>query len=216
MPLFAWVPSIAPTNVIEVKSFDRRWNGDLLVGSLKAMSLFRFRRTEGRVLYAEPIWIGQRIRDLAQLRDGTIVLWTDDSDLLFLSVDGKELSRNERPAIRVSQDLNNACMYCHHFGPTSPSDFAPSLTDLFGREIASDNFRYSAGLRAKQGTWTEEALREFLRDPSGFAEGTVMPNLGLSLEQLTGSSTLSRTLNSPKQAPVTGRRNQTMLCPAEG
>jgi aldose sugar dehydrogenase len=40
-PVFAWVPSIGPSNLIEVRGFDRRWDGDLLVASLKANSLFR-------------------------------------------------------------------------------------------------------------------------------------------------------------------------------
>ena len=40
-PLFAWVPSIAPTQLIEVTNCYRRWNGDLLVATLKALSLYR-------------------------------------------------------------------------------------------------------------------------------------------------------------------------------
>ena len=86
-PLFAWLPSIAPTQVIEVTNFNPRWDGDLLVGALKASSVYRVRLIEGRVLYSERIWIGERIRDIVQTADGTIVLWTDDTKLLFLTVD---------------------------------------------------------------------------------------------------------------------------------
>lgn len=39
--MFAWVPSIAPTQLIEVNNFNPRWDGDLLVGTLKASSLYR-------------------------------------------------------------------------------------------------------------------------------------------------------------------------------
>jgi glucose/arabinose dehydrogenase len=35
-PLFAWVPSIAVSQLIEINNFHPRWDGDLLVGSLKA------------------------------------------------------------------------------------------------------------------------------------------------------------------------------------
>ena len=96
-----------------------------------------------RVLYSEPIWIGQRIRDVRQLDNGTIVLWTDDTQLLFISVDSEKLDRNVRPAKLMSDTLSQACMFCHHFGATQASDFAPTLSNLFGRKIASDNFRYS-------------------------------------------------------------------------
>ena len=118
-PVFAWVPSIGPSNLIEVRGFDRRWDGDLLVASLKANSLFRLRLEGTRVLYAENIWVGQRIRDMLQLKNGTIVLWTDDTQLLFVSVDREQLAGNLRLSMRVSESLHYACMYCHHFGPTS-------------------------------------------------------------------------------------------------
>lgn len=178
-PIFAWLPSIGSSNLIEIEGFDPRWNGDLLVASLKATSLFRLRLEGTKVLYAEPIWIGQRIRDIAQLKNGTIVLWTDNTQLLFMSVDRERLDQNVRLTKQVSNALNAACMYCHHFGPTTDADTAPTLTNIFSRRIGSDNFRYSAGLRNKSGPWTDELLREFLADPAKFANGTSMPRLEL-------------------------------------
>jgi glucose/arabinose dehydrogenase len=184
-PLFAWVPSIAVSQLIEINNFDARWNGDLLVGSLKASSLYRLRLEAGRVLYSEPIWIGQRIRDLAQTKDGTIVLWTDDTQLLFVTVDNDQLAQKRRmPAVVGDPIVNAGCMACHHFGSTNPGDFAPSLSNLLNRPIASDAFRYSAGLRAKQGNWTAAQLSEFLADPAKFANGTNMLSLGLDQEQI--------------------------------
>lgn len=179
LPLFSWLPSIAVSNLIEIQGFDSRWDGDILVGSLKSLSLFRLRLNGEKVLYSEPIWIGQRIRDLAQLKDGTIVLWTDDTQLMFVSVDREQLSANERPASQVSERLNSACMYCHHSGVTTSADPAPTLTGLFSRKIASDNFRYSAGLRNLTGSWDDEKLKRFLAAPDKFANGTSMPNLDL-------------------------------------
>jgi hypothetical protein len=73
-PVFAWVPSIAASNLIEVKGFDQRWDGDFLVSSLKGQSLYRLRLDKDRVVYSEPIWIGQRLRDITELADGTIAL----------------------------------------------------------------------------------------------------------------------------------------------
>jgi glucose/arabinose dehydrogenase/cytochrome c2 len=182
-PLFAWVPSIAPTQLIEVNNVNPRWDGDLLVGTLKASSLYRLRLEADRVLYSERIWIGQRIRDLAQTNDGTIVLWTDDTQLLFVTVDKDQLAVKRRtPDIIGSGIVNENCLACHHFGSTSPGDFAPSLSNLLNRPIASDAFSYSPALRAKQklGPWTPALLSEFLSDPFKFASGTNMLPLKIS------------------------------------
>jgi cytochrome c2 len=182
-PMFAWVPSVGISNLIQVERFNRRWDGDLLIGSLKAESVFRVRLNDMRIMYVEPIWIGQRIRDIGQLENGTIVLWTDDTQLLFISVDGPKLETDVRPAKLTDSALNDACMYCHHFGPTNVADFAPTLSDLFSRKIASDDFRFSAGLRNKEGVWTDEALRQFLHSPAKFANGTAMPTPNLDEDQ---------------------------------
>jgi glucose/arabinose dehydrogenase/cytochrome c2 len=176
-PLFAWVPSIAPTQVVEVGNFNSRWDGDLVVGALKASSIYRLRLEEGRVIYSERIWIGERIRDIAQTDDGTIVLWTDDSKLLLITVDKDQLALKIRnPNLVGSSLVDEHCFTCHHFGPTDPTQFAPSLSNLLNRPIASDTFSYSPALRAKQslGNWTPALLTEFLTDPSKFASGTNM------------------------------------------
>jgi cytochrome c2 len=175
-PLFSWLPSAAVSGLIQIKGFHERWDGDLLVGSLKGLSLFRIRLDGAHVLYAEPIFIGQRIRSIAQLSSGAIVLWTDDSQLLSIVPQKEDMLRPDlRGTAALSLKLHGWCMYCHHFGPTSPADVAPSLTGLFKRPIASDNYRYTPALRGKKGPWTEASLREFLLDPSTFASGTSMP-----------------------------------------
>lgn len=175
LPIFAWVPDVAVSNLIQVDGFRDRWDGDLLVASLKALCLFRLRLDGMRVLYSEPIWLGQRIRDIAQVNNGVIALWTDDTQILFMSVDEEKLASNKRLPEWIGESLISRCMFCHHFGPTSPDDVAPSLSGLFERKIASDNFRYSIALRAKEGMWTETSLRAFLSNPGQFASGTSMP-----------------------------------------
>jgi cytochrome c2 len=181
-PLFAWVPSIATSQLIEINNFHPRWDGDLLIGSLKASSLYRLRMTKDRVLYAERIWLGERMRDLTQANDGTIIVWTDDTQLLFIRVDMDQLASKRRtPHIVSGAITDHNCLGCHHFGPTNPTDFAPTLSDLLNRPIASDNFSYSPALRAKQklGNWTPQLLSEFLSDPFKFASGTNMLPLKL-------------------------------------
>ena len=76
-PVFAWVPSIGITSiVVNDERFLPLWKDDLLIGSLRAASLFRVRRHGGRVSYVERIRpsLAERIRDIAQLADGRIVL----------------------------------------------------------------------------------------------------------------------------------------------
>ena len=200
-PLFAWLPSVAPSQLIQIDNFNPRWDGDLLVGSLKGSSLYRLRLEANRVLYSEPIWMGQRIRDLAQMGNGTIVLWTDDTQLLFVSIDKDKLAQKLRASAFLGDIQTATCLGCHHFGPTYPGDFAPTLSSLLNRPIASDFFPYSPGLRARKGTWTKALLVEFLTDPTKFASGTVMPSmrmLGLNPEQIENIvDTLARASQSP-------------------
>jgi hypothetical protein len=39
------------------------------------------------------------LRDIAALPDGTLVLWTDSAQLMFLSVDRARLVANQRPPL---------------------------------------------------------------------------------------------------------------------
>jgi cytochrome c2 len=183
-PIFAWVPSIAPSEVIELRGFDERWDGDLLVASLKAQRLIRLRLDGSRVVYSEPIFMDKRIRDLVVMKPGVLALWTDDAQVVLMSVDDEKLETDHREASSLSPVLVGQCLYCHHLGPTNQSDLAPSLTGLLGRPIASDGFPYSAGLRKVGGIWTEDALRRFLSDPAGFANGTPMPQMHLEPKEI--------------------------------
>jgi cytochrome c2 len=184
-PIFAWVPSIAPSEVIEVRDFDERWDGDLLVASMKAQRLFRLRLDGSRVIYSEPIFMDKRIRDLVVMKPGVLALWTDDAQVILMSVDDEKLETDKREPSSLSPVLVGQCLYCHHFGPTNQSDVAPSFTGLLGRPIASDGgFVYSAGLRKVGGNWTEDVLRRFLSDPAGFANGTPMPQMHLEPKEL--------------------------------
>ncbi len=184
-PVFAWVPSAAVTQVVQLSDFHQRWDGDLLVGSLKAGTLFRLRYQDGAVRYNEPIWIGSRIRDLVQTSDRRIVLWTDQGELIFISVDQSALNSDKRVEAFVTEPKGLSCFACHHVGPTNESHSAPSLSKVVGKKIASDNFaHYSAAFRALDGEWTEKRLRQFLLNPNEFAPGTSMVIEDLSPSQV--------------------------------
>jgi cytochrome c2 len=185
-PLYAWVPSPAISPVIQLTAFDDAWDGDLLIGSLKAQSLFRLRLVQDRVVFSEPIWIGHRIRDIVEF-DHQIILMTDDPELIILSVDEKRLRANVKrqgPMVELTPALAK-CIGCHQFAETNPSNIAPTLANILDKPVASDNFRgYSEALKKKGGVWDEESLRKFITNPSEFVPGSTMPNLGLSRDEV--------------------------------
>jgi hypothetical protein len=84
-PVYSWLPSIGPSALLQVGAIPVEWSGDLLLGSLKNGSLHRLRIVDERVVLEERIVIGERIRDMVQLSDGTLVLWTDAPRIIELT-----------------------------------------------------------------------------------------------------------------------------------
>jgi len=182
LPLFAFVPSIAINPIIEIKGFNQRFKGDLLVGALKAQSLYRLKYADGRIIFSEPIWIGHRIRDIFEFRN-KIYLLTDDPHLITLEVDAVKLASNKTKDDKyfLSPTMQNKCMNCHSFDQTLPSSMAPKLSNLIGKRIGSDTFnRYSDGFKASNLVWTKDNLAKFLANPSELVPGTAMPKVNLN------------------------------------
>ena len=171
-PMLAFVPSIGISNLIELGAHGfPSWEGDLLVSSLRAGTLFRLRTRQGRIVYSEPMVIGTRIRDLEQAPDGRIILWTDPGTFVVLV---------PAPAPLESERAMQSCKGCHG-ASLEGTPAAPSLTGIVGREVASvPGFAYSPALRALGGRWTLERLNAYIRDPQSVAPGTVMPLSGVS------------------------------------
>ncbi len=87
-PIFAWVPSVTPTNlVLNDKRWFPLWRDDLLIATLKDRSILRVRLHQDKVQYVERIHIGDgRIRDIAFMSDGRIALLLErPPKVLFLS-----------------------------------------------------------------------------------------------------------------------------------
>jgi glucose/arabinose dehydrogenase len=186
-PFFAWVPSIATSQLIIVRgSAFPWWTGDLLVGSLAARALHRVRVDEGRVILVEPIPLGYRIRDIAELTNGTIAIKTDEDFVLFLdnieSASPSELSPATRGAVVAGQ-----CRSCHAMQAGAPAGIGPNLWGIVGRPVASaPGYAYSDAIRRVGGAWTSDRLRTFLADPGAFAPGNRMQaTAGLSPQQLS-------------------------------
>ncbi|MFZ5670711.1 MAG: c-type cytochrome [Pseudomonadota bacterium] len=68
------------------------------------------------------------------------------------------------------------CKSCHTLtGANSPA--GPTLKGVAGRAIAAaPGYAYSAGLKARGGTWTDAALDAYLTNPAAFAPGGKMFN----------------------------------------
>ncbi len=165
-PEHAWVPSIAPSNLISLEEGGfPAWEDDLILSSLQAQSLFRIRLDEGRVVYAESILVGRRVRDLVEGRDGRILLWGDGGWLASVTVSPDS----------AEESLVRLCTACHSVEGGEGHGLGPNLAGVFGAEVGSrSGFAYSEALSALGGVWTEERLDAFLRDPVGFAPGTTM------------------------------------------
>jgi aldose sugar dehydrogenase len=107
-PIFSWVPSIAVSNLIEVKYFSDAWDGDLLLTTLKARSLFRLRYQNGKVLFAERIWIGDRMRDITTTESSGIVILAENGQLIILTLDLDSLASNKRTGKDIEARLATA------------------------------------------------------------------------------------------------------------
>ena len=174
-PTYAWVPSIGVSQLIAVegKAF-QQWSGDsdgLVTGSAEPLpdsSPGRSRRC--RRAHS----VGHRIRDLVELRNGTIALKTDDDFLLFLDpVDAADLP-NLEPEVR-GKVIAAGCAGCHSLAPAGTDGIGPALWGIVGRDVASrKDFAYSRALASMGGTWTRDRLRAFISNPDAVAPGTQM------------------------------------------
>lgn len=97
--------------------------------------------------------------------------------IIALGLAGPALAEGEFSA---GAELFAICSGCHQIGQDAVTGFAPHLNGLIGRQIAGiEDFTYSEALSGMDGIWTVEALDAFLRDPEGFAPGTLMGIGGL-------------------------------------
>ena len=163
-PVYAWIPSIGVSNLIQVSSgLFPLWKGDLLVASLSGlgngMALFRLRLIDDRPVSVERIPAKNRVRDLIELPDGPLVLW-----------DGLGGIRVLRPADYVF----SACTGCHSIRKAQHG-IGPDLWGVVGSPVARhEEFQYSAAMRQQRGRWTNDRLDRFLADPQREIPGTSM------------------------------------------
>lgn len=72
------------------------------------------------------------------------------------------------------------CAACHNVQPGGAHALGPNLHAIMGAPIAGKpGYAYSDALKSKGGTWTWEAMSEWLKSPKAFANGTKMTFAGM-------------------------------------
>lgn len=73
------------------------------------------------------------------------------------------------------------CAKCHQIGPDAKNRIGPHLNGLFGRKAGSvEGFKnYSEANRTANFVWTEDLLRQYIKDPKGMMIGTTQVYRGL-------------------------------------
>jgi cytochrome c len=72
------------------------------------------------------------------------------------------------------------CGACHSFEKSGPNKVGPNLYGIVGdKKGEGRGFNFSAAMKAKGGTWTDDDLNPFITNPKGFVPGTAMGFAGL-------------------------------------
>jgi cytochrome c len=73
------------------------------------------------------------------------------------------------------------CGACHDFSKGGPNKVGPNLYGVVGDKRGENRggFNFSAAMKAKGGTWTDDDLNKFIANPKGFIPGTAMGFAGI-------------------------------------
>lgn len=99
---------------------------------------------------------------------------------------GGETAEPDFPTLLASADPAageaqfRACGSCHNIAAGAGNKVGPNLWGIVGQAIgANSSFNYSGAMSNHGGTWTFDALNQFIENPSGYMPGTAMSYRGL-------------------------------------
>ena len=87
-PLTYWVPSVAPTELIQLPAASAwgQWSSSIVMGTLREESLIFIQMKNKRVVgQMQTVNVNERIRDLDVTKDGSIIATTDSGKLLIIN-----------------------------------------------------------------------------------------------------------------------------------
>jgi cytochrome c len=126
--------------------------------------------------------MSDRIRDLAQDGDGTVLLWTDTGKLIRLTANRTMSAAAERLRqlpVAARQAVAD-CGECHALDEARRTAERISLWGVVGRDFAAgDGALYSPAMKDATGTWDAATLDRFLADPQAVIPGTNMQFAGI-------------------------------------
>lgn len=167
-PEYSWLPGIGISNLVQIQR-ERFpiWRGDLLIGTLGARGLFRVVLDGDRAVVTEPIPLQKRVRDVLELDDGRLLLWTDEGALVTI-----EPASGSDAALQFA----TMCSGCHRISDGFSHRMGPDLYRLLDRGVAgAENYgAYTPAFKQLGGKWDRERLDRFLRDPQAMVPGTSM------------------------------------------
>lgn len=83
--------------------------------------------------------------------------------------------------VDAGKDVAKKCAACHTFDKGGPNRVGPNLYGVFDGPVAEGRggFPFSDALKKKGGTWSVDALNQWLWKPGAYVKGTKMTFIGL-------------------------------------
>src|SRR5712671_774244 len=101
------------------------------------------------------------------------------------------------------------CAACHTFEKNGPNRVGPNLYGIVGdhKGEGRGGFNFSAAMKAKGGTWTDQDLNQFITNPKGFVPGTAMGFAGITKdsERADVIAYLHKLADSPVPLPTASK-----------
>jgi cytochrome c len=104
--------------------------------------------------------------------------------------------------------VQQQCSSCHNVDKAGAAGVGPDLYGIVGAKMfAQAGFSYSGAVKAKAGgNWTAETLSDWLKNPMGFAPGTMMAYPGIKNDQTRADVIAYLNKNSDHPVSLPGAR----------